>query len=204
VPGTPTGVQVGENVISLSTRPLTAADVSALRAKRSELSRQLNSAQGRRNEVVQELRRSPDGAARTGLEQRLQVLDGRIMQIEQDIALNGRELARAPLELAQEEAANGAVRYGPFSSGQLTGITIVGTLGVLMPLAIASAIALLRRAKYPKPAPQVLESAARLERMEQAIDAMAVEIERISEGQRFVTQLMAAKEPVKVLADSNQ
>jgi hypothetical protein len=34
------------------------------------------------------------------------------------------------------------------------------------------------------------ESAMRLERMEQAIDAMAVEIERISEAQRFTTRLL--------------
>lgn len=33
--------------------------------------------------------------------------------------------------------------------------------------------------------------AARLERMEQSIDAIAVEIERISEGQRFTTKLLA-------------
>ena len=31
----------------------------------------------------------------------------------------------------------------------------------------------------------------RLERIEHAIDAMAVEVERISEGQRFVTQLLS-------------
>jgi hypothetical protein len=37
-------------------------------------------------------------------------------------------------------------------------------------------------------------SDARLERMEAAIDAMAVEIERISEGQRFVTKLLAERE----------
>ena len=37
----------------------------------------------------------------------------------------------------------------------------------------------------------------RLARMEQAIDAMAVETERISEGQRFTTKLLSekAKEP---------
>lgn len=34
------------------------------------------------------------------------------------------------------------------------------------------------------------EVSARLERMEQAIDAVAVEVERISEGQRFLTRLM--------------
>jgi len=35
------------------------------------------------------------------------------------------------------------------------------------------------------------EVTQRLERMEQGIDAMAVELERIGEGQRFVTQLMS-------------
>lgn len=35
------------------------------------------------------------------------------------------------------------------------------------------------------------EVADRLERMEQSIDAIAVEIERISEGQRFTTKLLA-------------
>jgi len=34
----------------------------------------------------------------------------------------------------------------------------------------------------------------RLERMEQAIDAIAVEVERIAEGQRFTSKLLAARE----------
>ena len=34
---------------------------------------------------------------------------------------------------------------------------------------------------------------ARLERMEQSIDSIAVEIERISEGQRFTTKLLAER-----------
>lgn len=35
--------------------------------------------------------------------------------------------------------------------------------------------------------------AHRLERMEQAIDSIAVEVERISEGQRFTTKLLAER-----------
>ena len=35
---------------------------------------------------------------------------------------------------------------------------------------------------------------ARLERMEHAIDAISVEVERISEGQRFTTKLLADRE----------
>ena len=37
------------------------------------------------------------------------------------------------------------------------------------------------------------ELAARLAHMEQAIDAIAVEVERISEGQRFTTKLLAER-----------
>lgn len=45
-----------------------------------------------------------------------------------------------------------------------------------------------------RPAPSVSpEVAARLERMEQAIDSIAVEVERISEGQRFTTKLLAER-----------
>jgi hypothetical protein len=36
-------------------------------------------------------------------------------------------------------------------------------------------------------------SAERLERIEQAVEAMAVEIERISEGQRFTTRLLSSR-----------
>ncbi len=38
-----------------------------------------------------------------------------------------------------------------------------------------------------------LEIEARLERIEQAVDAVALEMERIGEGQRFVTKLLAER-----------
>jgi hypothetical protein len=38
------------------------------------------------------------------------------------------------------------------------------------------------------------ETMKRLERMEHAIEAVAVEVERISEGQRFVTKVLAERE----------
>lgn len=42
-----------------------------------------------------------------------------------------------------------------------------------------------------KVAPVPIEVINRLERMEQAIDSIAVEVERISEGQRFTTKLLS-------------
>ena len=59
------------------------------------------------------------------------------------------------------------------------------------PIVWAVAMAALRRAARA-PAPQLPKDVAdRLVHMEQGIDAIAVEVERIGEGQRFVTQLMS-------------
>ena len=54
---------------------------------------------------------------------------------------------------------------------------------------IARAYARRLEAKPPVQVPS--EVTARLERMEQAIDSIAVEVERISEGQRFTTKLLS-------------
>ncbi len=198
VPQIPSSVRIGGEEIALNPRPLSAADVGALKAKRTELSRQLESVQNRRDDVAKELQRTTGPGAK-GLEQRLTVMDERIVQLERDIAFNGRELARAPGELVNEEAA--VQRYGPFSSGQLTAISIVSIVMVWGPLALAAARMMMKRANQPKPSPQLLEGTARLERIEQAVDAMSIEIERISEGQRFVTQLMSSRAAAPALVE---
>ena len=52
--------------------------------------------------------------------------------------------------------------------------------------------ALAERVENESKRPQVpQEVLARLERMEQGIEAIAVEVERISEGQRFTTRLLS-------------
>jgi hypothetical protein len=40
-----------------------------------------------------------------------------------------------------------------------------------------------------------LESSPRLQRMEQAIEAIALEVERIGEAQRFSTKLLSERQP---------
>ncbi len=61
---------------------------------------------------------------------------------------------------------------------------------VMLPFARAVARKMDRDAGQPRIPADVSH---RLERMEQAIDAIAVEVERISEGQRFVTKLLAER-----------
>lgn len=59
---------------------------------------------------------------------------------------------------------------------------------ILAPLARAWA----RRIEARSGAPRIpSEVTQRLERMEQALDSIAIEVERISEGQRFTTKLLS-------------
>jgi len=180
--------------IELPTRPLTGREVAALRQRGSELSRQLNSVNNRRDQLAAQLE-DAQGANKAGIEARIAQLDQRIMGIEADIAQNGRLLASAPASALAN--ANTEARMPPFglNPGQVTALGIVGTIGttfILFPIAIAIARNIFRRGsrQVAATAPS-LESAQRMERLEQAVDAIAIEIERISEGQRFVTRLLA-------------
>lgn len=68
--------------------------------------------------------------------------------------------------------------------------TVVPISMVIYPLARALARRI-ERGAAPESKALPDHVAARLERMEQAIDSIAVEVERISEGQRFTTRLLA-------------
>jgi hypothetical protein len=171
--------------------PLSESQREAIMEARSSMSDQLISAQGRRNEIAAELRNAQGGADRAGLEQRLKQLDQRILQIETDLAETGRIITTAPA--APSLFASGTAvppPLGGLSPENVTMLSVVFILFVMAPLAIAAARLLWKRAISPRAAAPSLESAHRLERVEQAIDAVAVEIERISEGQRFVTRIL--------------
>jgi hypothetical protein len=68
---------------------------------------------------------------------------------------------------------------------------MMGFTAVMWPVARAFARRMDREAVQPK---IPLELQGRLERMEQAIDSIAVEVERISEGQRFTTKLLSDRQ----------
>lgn len=81
---------------------------------------------------------------------------------------------------------------GPDIVVPIAGMAMVVALALGVPL-VRARVKQLERA-LPDPG-SVAELQQRLERIEQAIDAMAVEVERIAEGQRFVTRLLAEKAP---------
>jgi hypothetical protein len=172
--------------------PQSAQDIAGLRARRSELADQLEQTMDRREEITDEWEQTPL-ADRASLDQVVTAIDGRIVQLEADIAATERALTSARPELLavaaqREEAARAdleAVRNGNREERMavLFAFFLVFMLGLTF----------VRRfwSRQPPPRPMAVESAGRLERIEQAVEAMAIEIERVSEGQRFVTKLLS-------------
>ena len=69
-------------------------------------------------------------------------------------------------------------------------VTTCAALAVVM-LAFFGASRLLRRVMNRTPAPRLDDQ--RLARIEQAVDTIAIEIERISESQRFISRLLGER-----------
>jgi len=166
--------------------PLTRQEVGELRDRREELSDQLTSAAGRRRRLAEDFANAPEGPSKTGMEGRLVVLDRRLAQLESDIAATGRQLSAAPQGLISSPDIPGDI---PDNVAQTIGVF---TFFVLFPLTIVFARNLWKRgSRLPPPAQLSADTSQRLERLEHGVEAIAIEIERVAEGQRFVTKLLS-------------
>ena len=170
--------------------PVTANQLRGYRERLRELRNQLQDAAERRASVASQLRRA-DESARSGFEQRLQILDSQIMQLQRDIAVTGQLITNAPPELL----ATTTPAFGPMVAQNLDGIIpIVAILSVFVlgPFAIAMSRLIWKRGSLPSRAAGVDHATQQqLDQLQQAVDTIAVEVERISEGQRFVTRLLS-------------
>lgn len=178
--------------------PRSARDIEAIQARRDELSSQLKSVDSRRSKLISQLRSTGDPTATKGLQDRLALLDARQLQIETEIQQTGQQLSSASAGLIA--TTSGAPVFAGLGPGQTLAISIVFTIFVLGPLAIGFARTLFKRSLTPALPPAVFnEAAQRLERVEAAVETIALEIERISEGQRFVTKLLSERQPAPQL-----
>ena len=169
--------------------PRTQEEIRTIQLQREQISDQLENVSSRRSDIAEELARTASDAAKPGLQQRLQVLDQRILQLEGDLARTGQQLAAAPADLvASTEEPSQQAPVDKFGGGFAAGST--STLAVLGVIILVLSRRWKRRA--PKQSRQLdADSAQRLQRLEHGMDAIAIEIERVSEGQRFVTKLLS-------------
>ena len=170
--------------------PRNQREVEAIKAQRSVMSDQLINVRERRSVLAKQYENA-SGANRRGLESQLEVLDQRIVQLESELDRTA-SILRSP-EVAMigvPSRVDGLFRVSP---NQITAMSIVFTIFVLFPVAIATARNLWRRGSRPVTPPGWTDATHRFERLEQAVDAIAIEMERVSEGQRYMTRIMTER-----------
>lgn len=178
------------------TAPSASAVYEGFKAQRRELTDQLEELESTRREISSQLQTLPAGPEKTALETRLTDIAGRISAVDQMLASNAASLAQASAIPGAVVEPPPYVRQGPPEE-----VYVIGTIFmiiVLLPLSIALARRVWRRSaavvtSFPR------ELVDRLSRMEQAVEATAVEVERIGEGQRFLTRLFTEGEGARAI-----
>jgi hypothetical protein len=175
---------------------------AAAKEKREVLGEYMSRLLNRRENIMGELR-SPNitPAERTALESHLTEVNTSIIAMERQMAEADQQVATAasiPGSTIQEPRPP---RDGPPEEAIVVGASFAGIAMVI--LSIAYARRLWRGGgKVIAQIPAAFEN--RFSRLEQSVDAVAIEIERISEGQRFLTRVFSAQNPRSVGAGPAQ
>jgi hypothetical protein len=174
-----------------------SAVYEGLRAQRRELTNQLHELESTRRGITSQLEDVSIGAPeRTALETRVKEVDSRIATIDGMLASNAAQIAQAAAIPGAVVEPPRFIRQGPPEEAYFLGGMFM--VIVLLPLSIALARRVWRRSaavvtSFPR------EIADRISRMEQAVEATAVEVERIGEGQRFLTRLFTEGEGARAI-----
>ena len=159
--------------------------LAGLRVQREFLNRQ-----GRQDGVSE--------SARSQLDANRANLDVQIAQGQADLDnVRSQIAARANLPMSRVTQGGQLMLQPPRANPRVDPEMVIGmSFALLMVFAVPMSLAYARRIWRGKPqpsAPKVDEIAPRLERLEHAVDAIAIEVERISEGQRFVTKVLSER-----------
>jgi hypothetical protein len=184
----------------------------AVREKREVLGDQMNRLLNRRENVVEQLHSgNVDPAERAALEQHLTEVNARIIAMEKTLHAADAEVAAAagvPGASVPERVERGG---GNNEEAMAIGAAFMGIAIVIIAIAWARRLwkgATNVVAKLPA------EFEARFARMEDSLDAVAIEVERVSEGQRFLSKVFSdpsaralgvgAAQPIETRAEAKE
>jgi hypothetical protein len=177
--------------------PSASAVYEGFKAQRQELRNQLNDLEGTRNAIAGQLEDMPASSPeRKPLETRLTDVDSRITSVDQRLAANALDISKAAAVPGAVVEPPPEVRQGPPEEAWVLGGLFM--ILVFFPLSVAFARRIWRRSAVAV-AGVPREIGERLQRMEQAVEATAEEVERIGEGQRFLTRLFTEGEGARAI-----
>jgi hypothetical protein len=167
---------------------------NAMQEVRVELQAKIAELKADRAELMQELQQAGSRAERLRLQSRIERVDRQIIELEDGISKLGGQERTVVTPRPAVQVVTTQPPFPPFS-GRIDPVPIIGTtLGILFvafPLALTISRYIWKRSTYA-PAPALSqEQTRRFDRLEQSVDAIAIEVERISENQRYLTKLLA-------------
>jgi len=170
------------------TAPTATEMYEAARLMQRELRNQRSTLDGQRRDLQLQLQRSSNAVVTKGIEARLVALDARQADLD-------KQLAAADAQVATAAAIPGVVVEPQSNRPDIPPEAVMlGTFGMMMvlliPVSIGYARRLWRRSDPPAPAQIPAELFDRMASIERGVEAVAIEVERIGEGQRFVSQLL--------------
>lgn len=196
-------VKIGTNGISV-TEPGDAAtqalqaQAQVLKARIATLSSEIETVKSRGTPMSM----ATDQIRLTSLESRRTDAEEALEKIEDQLALKGS----TPSTVTEIGVPSPPlVPFDPNSAALQENVTVIAVSAIVFigaPIAIAIARFIWKRTltrSAPAATPSA-DDARRLERVEQAVESIAVEMERMSEGQRYVTKLLSERAGAPVAA----
>ena len=179
---------------------------NAMQEVRSELQGQVAELQGQRAELQAQLAQANSRAEQARIQSRIDRLDRQINELQDGIAKLGANNVN-PRVNVNPNVGFPSVGTPPSLPGpvqpriDVTEIvaTSLGILFIAFPLTLAIVRFIWKRStSAPSPAISA-EQVQRFDRLEQSVDAIAIEIERISENQRYLTKVLGeSKQTAKI------
>jgi hypothetical protein len=158
--------------------------------QRDELNNQMDRLKDERRDIVNRLSggENLNAADRAGLEKRVTSIDARMDALDQQIAVADQQVANAAAIPGAIVERPPEIRHGPPEE-----VFVLGGIFMcvaIMPISIAYARRIWRRSAAAVAAIPA-DLMERFTQIDQAVESIAVEVERIGEGQRFITRVLA-------------
>lgn len=198
------GLTVGPRYSQQSGNSPAAAQLDGLKSQRSELMSQLTSLTIRRDLLNQQLRNA-SGQSAADLQAQLRSIDQSVKQTTSDLDRIDQAAHKAVIASTDDGSATsnplaavdlarmiqGAINSSTTSDPRVHNLErVVVGLGALNGLGIVLMLVLLwRTMRWPRSNERSLGDDVKLDQLQRAVDVIAVEVERISEAQRFTAKL---------------
>ena len=186
-PQRPTPGPASPELTALRARELDLRDALAkLRAQQGVLETQAQSGEG--------YLRIPAQMQLAQVKADLASTQAELMSVQGRIQLVGGQLLTPPATGTTQPPPSPPSFFDRIDNDAITAVFVMTTLAILIPLSIGLARRLWRRGPKESTIGAAINGMnGRLERLEQAIDAIAIEVERVSESQRFVAKVLVER-----------